>query len=173
MDQAAIIARIDRLEYDFQLFELDDFIDHVARYQRREIVLKAFPLELTLSAAWVRGDEVDYIVYNDRLHVVQQRHNILHEIAHIVLNHRRRPLAEVLPPELLAQLAQLLPLAAQGRPRPTDPRLRLDPEEQEAEAFVLHIQQRLVQAQRLQALLGPSSSNAGLDRWVDSMAFGE
>src|SRR5690606_36896975 len=61
LDQAAIIAHIDRLEYDFHQFELHAFIDHVARYQRREILLQAFPLQLTLSAAWVRGDEVDYI----------------------------------------------------------------------------------------------------------------
>jgi hypothetical protein len=58
-----------------------------------------------------------------------------------------------------------------GRPRLADAQLRASPEEREAEAFVLLIQQRLVNARRLSELTGPSSSIRALRYWVDGMAF--
>ncbi len=146
---------IKSLTYDFSQFQVDDFISHVERHRRREIIVRRFPLEPDLSALWIRAETADYIAYNERTHQIQQTHNILHEVAHNLLQHSLRPLDQVLPPELMA--LAISPFAL-GRRRPADPRLRNDAEEQEAETFVLLIQQRLVRAQRLTALMGPSSS---------------
>jgi hypothetical protein len=95
-----------RLDYDFSRFELVDFIHHVARLNRREIIINALPLSAGLTAAWVKAATADYIFYDGRIHRIYQTHLILHEIAHIVLNHTCLPLDAVLPPEMLAELAE-------------------------------------------------------------------
>lgn len=159
-----------RLEYDFSNFELADFIQHIERLKRREIFLLPVPFEMDLSAIWIRGESTDYIFHNKRMHSIQSTHNILHEIAHIILGHTCWPIDEVLPPELLALVRNPNP---QGRLRKADRNLRMDEEEQEAEAFVFLIQKRLVTANRMTELMGQSSSIGPLRQWVDSMAFDE
>lgn len=161
---------IDRLAYDFNQFELAHFIRHIERLQRREILVIPLPFEPGLSAVWIRAETADYIFYNVRTHPIHQSHNILHELAHILLDHTRWPIDQALPPELLALVgtSQL-----EGRLRKADPYLRADQEEQEAEAFVFLIQKRLVTANRMTQLMGQSSSIDALRRWVDSMAFDE
>jgi len=161
---------LDRLGYDFQAFNLAHFTRHVETYRRRPIFVNPLPLQLELSAAWVRAETADYIFYNQRTHPVQQTHSILHEIAHMLLGHSCHPLGSVLPPDLLNRLQGGVP---HGRPRLADAQLRASPEEREAEAFVLLIQQRLVNARRLSELTGPSSSIHELRCWVDGMAFTE
>lgn len=161
---------IEQLEYDFNTFELNDFVRHVERLRRREILTLPLPLDLGLSAIWIRARSADYIFYNDRLHPIHKTHNILHEIAHILLGHTCQSIDAVLPPDLMAQL-QTEPV--QGRLRKADPHLRADVEEQVAEAFVFHIQKRLVNANRMAELMSRSSSIEALERWVETMAFEE
>ena len=163
---------IDRLEYDFSQFELAHFIQHIERLKRREIILTPLPFEPGLSAVWIRAETADYIFYNVRTHPIHQTHNILHELAHILLDHTCWTIEQEqgLPPELLDHV-QTSPL--QGRLRKADPHLRADHEEQEAEAVVFLIQKRLVTANRISQLMGQSSSIDALRRWVDGMAFDE
>ena len=163
-----LATTLDRLGYDFQAFDLAHFIQHVETYRQRTIFVNPLPLQLELSAAWVRAETADYIFYNQDTHPVQQTHSILHEIAHILLEHPCHPLSDVLSPKLLNRLQNGVP---HGRPRLADAQLRASPEEREAEAFVLLIQQRLVNARRLSELTGPSSSIRALRYWVDGMAF--
>ena len=167
-NQEAVKAAIDKLGYDFDQFELNDFVRHVERLLRREIILIPFAFDRGLSALWIRAETAHYIFYNDRTHAIHQAHSILHEIGHIVLNHACRPLDEVLPPDLLKLLQTRQP---QGRLRKVGLPLRQDPEEQEAEMFVFEIQRSLLPKQRQFEVMGQSSSNEALRKWVDSMAF--
>ncbi|QPC81727.1 ImmA/IrrE family metallo-endopeptidase [Phototrophicus methaneseepsis] len=166
--QDAVKAVIDKLDYDFDHFELNGFIRHVECLLRREIILVPFAFNPGLSAMWVRAETAHYIFYNDRTHPIHQAHSILHEIGHIVLNHACRPIDQVLPPELLKLLQTLQP---QGRLRKAGLPLRQDPEEQEAEMFVFVIQKSLLPKRRQVEVMGQSSSNEALRKWVDSMAF--
>ncbi len=159
---------VDRLSYDFTQFEIAHFIHHIERLQRREILVIPLSFEPGLSAVWVRAETADYIFYNVDTHPIHQTHNILHELAHILLNHTCWTIEQALPPELFA-LVRTAPL--QGRLRKADPHLHADQEEQDAEAFVFLIQQRLVTANRMTQLVGQSSSIDALRQWVDSMAF--
>lgn len=161
---------IDQLGYDFSQFELAHFIQHIEQLQRREILVMALPFEPGLSALWIRAETADYIFYNARTHPVHQLHNILHELAHIILNHSCHAIDQALPPDILSLTRAAHP---QGRLRKADPHLRMDQEEREAEAFVFLIQKRLMAANRMNRLMGQSSSINALRRWVDSMAFDE
>ena len=158
---------VDGLDYDFGCFDLGHFIDHIARRQRREIIVAAVDFAPELSAAWVRGETADYIFYNASAHSVHQMHSILHELGHIILGHSCQPIERLLPPELVSELAAS---NAGGRLRASGQPCE-DAQEQEAEAFVYAIQQRLVPARRIQTLMGRSSSIESLRRWVDGMAF--
>ncbi len=150
------------------MFELSHFIRHIEQLKRREIILVPLPLELGLYAVWIPAETAHYVFYNEIAHPVHQTHSILHELAHIILNHSRKSINKLLPQALLTQIQ---PAPLYGRLREADPRLLKDREEQEAEAFVFIIQKHLVTARRLNELMGQSSSIEGLRRWVDSMAF--
>jgi hypothetical protein len=166
----AVQVALTRLDYDFRDFSMEHFVRHVESYRRREIILNRLPLDLRLSALWIRADTADYIFYNQNIHLVLQTHSILHEIAHIVLNHPCQPIDSVFTPEMLAQLRGK---ATEGRLRMADPHRRQDDEERQAERFVVLIQQRILQARRLEQLKGPSTSIAALRDWVDGMGFTE
>jgi hypothetical protein len=158
---------VESLDYDFKRFDLADFIEHIARIQRREIIAKAVAFAPEVSAAWVRGETADYVFYNNNLHPVHRSHSILHELAHILLGHDCHAVDVALLQGVDNQWNTNQP---QGRLRVAN-HPRDDVQEQDAEAFVYCIQQRLVATDRRQALMGRSSSIAPLARWVDGMAF--
>lgn len=157
---------LDDLAYDFSKFEVEDFVQHVERYQQREIIVNGVAIEREISAMLLRGETVDYIFYNLNLHPVQQTHSLLHEIAHIVLQHPYRRLEEFLSPEMLAKEQTR---TAIGHLRVANAQLRQSTEEQEAEAFVMLIQEQLVIVRRLQKLMEPSSSIAAFRPWIDGV----
>ena len=159
-----------RLKYDFDNFELGHFIQHIETIKQREIILNAVPLEPSLTAMWIRAETVDYIFCNERLHPAHQRHSILHELAHIILNHKTWVVDDTLPAELIAFIESS---SLQGRMRKNDPKLRTNHEEQEAEALAFLIQKKLLTANRISQLRGQSTSIQALRPWVDSMAFDE
>src|SRR5687768_870446 len=126
------------LNYDFKDFSLEDFIDHIARLERREIILQSWPFQKKeLSAIWLPQETAHYILYNACYHQIHQTHSILHEVAHLVLGHSRHSLQDCLDAELLKEFTGLSLI---GRPRWVATRLENDPEEMEAEAFVCEIQ---------------------------------
>lgn len=168
MARESLETIIEQLGYDFGQFELADFIRHIERRNRREIVVKGVPFEFGLSAIWVHAETADYIFYNERTHGIHSTHNILHEIAHIVLEHTCCPVEEMLLPELVALVREPQP---KGRFRTADRQSRTEREEQEAELFVFLIQKRLMAANRITQLMGQSSSIGALQQWVESMAF--
>lgn len=157
---------LDRLGYDFMHFEVADFVRHVEVSRGKDIVVHGLPLSREISAMLIRAETADYIICNKNLHSVQQTHSILHEIAHLVLEHPGRPLNEILSPELMAQMPLSNPT---GHLRIAKMELRETPEEREAEAFVMLIQEKLVEARRLEKLMEPSSSIQALRPWIDGV----
>ena len=157
------------LKYDFSHFELTHFVDHVARYRAKPIRLLPFAFTGSIFGVWVPAPYHDYIFYSNRVHRIHQVHIVLHEIAHILLDHRRQRIDDVLPPELLRQLDRVELI---GRLRvPPSAEVHGDEEEQESEQFVFLIQKQLVKARRLAELTGESSSIPGLKPITDTMGY--
>lgn len=160
---------IEDLEYDFHKFELLDFVDHIANYRRKPILLVPFPFQSHIFGVWVPALNHNYVFFNERVPYVHRVHTILHELAHILLDHPRHRLEDVLPPELLEALRVE---ESEGRLRcaPTETS-RLDYAEQESEDFVLVVQRSVVKANLLIELTQESTSIAGLKPITDSMGY--
>lgn len=159
---------IEQLAYDFENFDLQHFIDHIQKLRQRDIILLPATFGHELSAVWVRAETADYIFYNTIHHIIHQTHSILHEIAHITLEHSCIPVDAILSPELLAELETTKPV---GRPRIARPLFQDSEEEQAAEAFVYVIQKQVINANRLEQLLGQGSSNQVLNKYVSGMVI--
>ena len=160
---------LDALAYDFNQFELSHFVKHIAAYRGKPIQLVPFPFTPTLFGVWVLGEMSDYIFFNALVQPIHQTHIILHETAHMLLNHQRRRIEDVLPPELLRELGAN---GVMGRLRvaPTSD-IHADEEEQESERFVYLIQRQLMHANRLAELTGESSSIPRLKPITDAMGY--
>lgn len=161
---------LDALAYDFSQFELAHFVSHIVRLRQKPIQIIQLPLTAALFGVWVSAARQDYIFCNMRLQPIHQTHVILHEIAHMLLNHRRERIDHVLPPDLLRELGQ----DSAGRLRVAPDRdQHVDAEEQESERFVYLIQRQVVRARRLAELTGESSSIPALKPITDAMGFAE
>lgn len=158
-----IIEHINQLEYNFEDFELQHFLDHIQQSRNREIMLLPVKNGDDASALWVKSKETDYILYNSNIHSIHQTHGILHEIAHIILGHKCIPIKDLLSEDILVQLQNFNPI---GRPRLARNLLKDDPEEKEAEEFVYVIQKEVIDANRFDELLGKGSSNQVLNKYV-------
>ena len=169
MNEREIEQLIDRLEYDFTVFEPVDFVKHIERRVRRPVVLIGGEFDPDTSAIWIRTRVAHHILYNVLLHPVQQIHGILHEVGHILLSHPCEPIENVFTREQLQRYG-LLGLV-EGRLRHVDSSIKPSPYEIEAEKFVFCLQRRLLKANRLTMLRGQSTSIERLRDHVDVMAF--
>jgi hypothetical protein len=154
--QQKITAFIQSLGYDFNHFVLRDFIVYVAQQRGRPIYIRRRDLSPELFGAWLPAVDVDYIYINKNHHGLQQIHTTIHELAHILLDHPRRPIDRVLAPELY-QLLEIEILEGCARYVPTM-QMEQTPEEQEAEEFVFQIQERVMRADRLRELTAVGTS---------------
>lgn len=168
MDAQDMEAFVERLGYDFSNFDIDDFVAHAERLARRPIQLRRASATHDISGFWVRTPRHHYVVYNIRVHTVQQIHSILHEIGHILLGHPCERIDDIFTPEQLAAFGLTRP---EGRLRQVSSLLDPDPYDREAEAFVFCLQRRIVTADRLAVLMGESTSIDRLRKHVDMMAF--
>lgn len=152
---------LERLDYDFDHFELDHFIHYVEHIRERKIYPTSCDLPGELTGLWIPGESlpIDFVIYKADTHPMHQAHIILHELAHMLMEHPPRSLSQLVSPELLQQLN----LGSQGHVRSL---LNPDQYEREAEAFVRLIQQRVVRAKRLQELTGSDSSIEALRPFV-------
>ncbi|WP_019854328.1 ImmA/IrrE family metallo-endopeptidase [Actinopolyspora mortivallis] len=72
-------------------WDIDDFLDRLEEHRDREIDLVAVPWTLGDSTgAWQRRENYDVIGYAENTTAVHQDHIILHEIGHVISNHRGR-----------------------------------------------------------------------------------
>lgn len=166
MKNTSILKDIEQLAYDFENFDLHHFIEHIQQLRQRDIILVPSVFGHELSAVWMRAETADYIFYNTTHHLIHQTHSILHELAHITLEHSCIQVADVLAPEILAELKIT---EAVGRPRRATRLFKDSEEEQEAEAFVYAIQKQVINANRFEQLIGQGSSNQILSQYVSGM----
>ena len=160
---------IQALDYDFEQFNLPDFVNHLEQQRNRTIHLNGAKLKSDLFGMWIPAPSADYVFFNATLHPIHQIHSVLHELAHIVLNHTCQPINEVLPPELLAELGTSL--TVKGRLRTALPQKDRDPQEIESELFVFEIQKRVMSAQRISELQAGNSSIPLFRPLAHGMAF--
>lgn len=87
-------AVIDRLELPHDL-SVEALCRHLAAQRARPLRLHPLPHEATTIGAcglWLATDTEDHIFYERRTALVHQEHIVLHEIGHLLFNHRTVPL---------------------------------------------------------------------------------
>jgi hypothetical protein len=67
---------------------VDDLCARVAERRQRPIHLEASPMPATLAGAWLASDHADYIFFAQDAPPPHQEHIKLHELAHILCEHR-------------------------------------------------------------------------------------
>ncbi len=87
-DKIATVLEV--LDYPYSNFTKEHFIKHIAEFLERKVILVPIDLSRAVSGACVRQFHIDYIFYNQKRHGVLQDHIVLHESAHLLLNHRLR-----------------------------------------------------------------------------------
>jgi hypothetical protein len=152
-----------KLDYDYSVFTLPDFTDHVAGFVRKEILLIPRTLEKTLSGIWVHKQTGHYVFYNNQLHIILQVHAILHEMAHIILEHKPKPVEHYLTDDILKEYNLTHPI---GKARTNPQGKANDIEEQEAEEFVFLVQHQLMQLNRSSELFGDNQMPTGLRQFT-------
>ena len=160
----AHLSRIfNELNYDYSIFTIPHFTDYVAGFARKEILLIPYELEKTLSGIWVREETAHYVFYNNQLHLILQVHTILHEMAHIVLKHKPKPVEHYLNDDILKEYNLTHPV---GKARENPQVNNTNTEEQEAEEFVFLIQHQLMQLNRSSELFGGNQAPTGLRQFT-------
>lgn len=157
---------LDGIEYDFNQFSLDGFIKHLEVSRKRTIVQVSYEFNPGLTGLWIPAETADYIFYTRLTHPIHQVHIILHEVAHMVLEHPCKRIDQILPPSLVKSLRLSEAVLTRSVLNPSS-----DFEELEAEAFVYIVQQRIVAAKRLSQLTNGQSSIDGLSRFTDSLGL--
>ncbi|WP_060575585.1 MULTISPECIES: hypothetical protein [unclassified Pseudonocardia] len=86
---AALVHRLDRdIGGIPRPFDLDELLDRIERHRERPIDLHATRISGGPCGLWLRRDDADVIVYPENTSTVHQTHIVLHEIGHMVCEHR-------------------------------------------------------------------------------------
>ncbi len=157
---------IHQLNYDFGRFTIDDFIAYLMEYRQKDILIVPFVFRSASSGAWMPCETADYIFYSAKAHDILRVHIMLHEIGHMLLNHRCLDLAEILPPEVLALQKSSLRLRTIKKEKETDP------EELEAEMFVRELRAQIMAADRFEYLVNPTSVKE-FTKFVQGLGYDE
>lgn len=83
----ALLLQIEQ-EYDFRAFSLQSFAQWVATKRRREMRCIGWRLPASISGVWLATEETDFVFYEMRTPVIHQTHIQLHELAHIICDHK-------------------------------------------------------------------------------------
>lgn len=168
MNWQNIWSVIEGLGYDFQHFEVEDFIHHLEQQRGRTILRVSYNFRPGLTGLWIPAETADYIFYARLTHPIHQVHIVLHEIAHMLLKHNTVRIDQFLPPEMREVLHRLRDVEYLSSAN-----FRDDSQEEEAEAFVYLIQRRIVAARRFDKLTRAITSIEGLDRFTDTLGWME
>lgn len=154
LQKRKVANALHNLGYDFNHFVLMDFVEYVAAQRGKKISVMDVPLSDDTFGAWITTEDVDYILVSETTHAVHRAHNILHEMAHMVLEHPPLILNGVLPHEVRRIMQQDM---LNGHARCVRSNRIYDlPEEREAEEFVFQTRNLVSQANRLSELIGTS-----------------
>jgi hypothetical protein len=175
-----LLCALEDLQYDFRNFELTHFLKHIARLRKRDIICKGMEFQDNLFGLWIPAETADYIAYNNDCYTLHRMHIILHEVAHMLLNHKPHQLAEALDDSIADWIAQSSTQDSTNSPiKAYLPRtvsgqyIRSDQQEAEAEDFVTLIQNRVILANRFRYLVNASSSIENLRIFIDGLGFRE
>lgn len=173
MDRCKVQQCFQELDYDFTDFNIDHFMMYVQHLRQRKIISQPYPFSAGISGLWLETRSVDFIFFQSRTHPIHQTHIRLHEVAHMLLDHPRKPITQLLPPEMLKELAQSdnrwCEMKGQLRSRVIN--RRSDVYEEEAEYFVELIQGQVVKADRLQELTRPGTSIRTLEPYIKGLPY--
>ncbi len=173
MDRRKVQQCFEELDYDFTAFNIDHFVTYVQHRRRRPIISQPFPFSAGISGLWLETGQMDFIFFQSRTHPIHQTHIRLHEVAHMLLDHPRKPIAQLLPPEMVQQLttpgARLHEMKGQLRSRTINRRSNVF--EQEAECFVELVQGQVVKADRLAELTRPGTSIRALEPYIKGLPY--
>jgi hypothetical protein len=78
---------LDSLDYDFEEFTLDGFVEWIAQQRERSIVFIPYTFPSDVSGAWVKGSDEDFIAFEIDTPAIHQTHIKLHEMAHMLCGH--------------------------------------------------------------------------------------
>lgn len=107
------------------------------------------PLAPELFGFWYPTTTTDFIPINANLHPAHRIHSLLHELAHMLLGHRGIDLRKLIDENLIHQLGVL---AGEGHLRSAATiDQETDPQEREAEEFLMIIRRKLVTVASLYA----------------------
>lgn len=153
--------------YDPKQFSLDGFIAQVETFRARRMVIVPYAFTPGVSGLWFPGRLMDFVVYREDAGPWYRMHIILHEIAHMLLQHPLHRVDTLLTPELAALLPK--PLEGHLLARSVD-RLYNDIE-REAELFVHLLQKPLVYAERMKYLTTGLTTIPELEPFVYGLPF--
>ncbi|MGB1249626.1 MAG: hypothetical protein ACPG8W_03270 [Candidatus Promineifilaceae bacterium] len=146
---------IDRVGYNFGQFTIASFIDCLSQTMGRKIFAISCPMPENTFGAWLTDSELplEYLIVDSGIAGQHAVHVQLHELGHMVLNHRTASVT----PQLLQKVLNgknysALKHALHRRASRTD-------DEQEAELFAVIVQERLIAAARNSYLETSSSSD--------------
>jgi len=162
-------ALIDSLEYDFSRFEMAAFKDYLEARRQRPIHILRYPFQNDVFGMWCPRASADFVFLRDDLHPIHQTHVFLHEVAHMLLDHRSADLSGYLNTEAMAVLGDT-PLVGHLRSARADAE-RVEAEEIEAEVFVALIQRRIFSAHRQNELYGDPTSIAAFLPTIRGLDF--
>lgn len=152
--------RLDALGFDFRTFTLDNFVAWLEATRGRRIIYIPLALPATLHGAWFTDAELplEYIFFDNSVPAIHQTHTQLHELCHIINNHKTVALTSEKLRRLILYLRE-----AKGIPDDLNQILFRSPfshiEEQEAETLAALIHQRVIRHARLAELTRTISSS--------------
>ncbi|MEM9954997.1 MAG: ImmA/IrrE family metallo-endopeptidase, partial [Chloroflexota bacterium] len=127
---------LDALAYDFEQFEITDFATNVAKHIQFNIELLPFDFTKATSGLCVKINDKYLIFFNCNRTKVLQDHIIVHELGHIVLQHKLIP---------MIALNSLIEIRLRSY---TDTKTYSGKEEKEAEKFSQHVLMRVMSSRR-------------------------
>ena len=142
-------ALLDELDYDFSSFTLEGFADWLAQRRRRQIVFVPKSMPASISGAWVKGHDKDYIFYEMDTPIVHQAHIQLHEMSHMLCGH---PTVEVGPQQTQALLRHTGRIDSQALEHLLQRSVHSGQAEEEAESLTLFVQERVFAHKRAEEL---------------------
>lgn len=99
-----LVKILDDLAFDYHHFTMEKFGAHMERRTGHEISLIPWTLPSGTFGSWFRGPGVAYIFFAAQLPSLLKTHIQLHEIAHLVVEHKTVTIHD------LSDLANLMPL---------------------------------------------------------------
>jgi hypothetical protein len=155
-DERRLQATIDALGYDFAQFNIEHFRRHLEAQRGRPIIVKSVNFPAGVFGLWSSGASHDFIFLNRDQHPAQFIHSLIHELAHMVLEHRNVNLRDHFTADQIEEMGIEQPLAhlrASVIPHTSE-----DTREDDAELFVALVLRAIFAARRQNELYGDPTS---------------